>query len=129
MLTAISNRYFPIDSMQNIVPFCRRIGLSLNSGLSLVEILKREATRQKPADAQMWLAVAQNIENGDSFADAVKPFRKQLGDMFVALSEVGEQTGLLGEMLLRIADYAEKMQQIRTEFRIRFPKRYSHVFS
>ncbi len=100
--------------MKDIAAFCRRVGISVNAGISLVQAINREAGRQK--DAKMWLAVAASVEDGETFAGALKLFRKQLGDMFIALIEVGEQSGHLGEMLTELADYYEQMRQIRRDF-------------
>lgn len=100
--------------MKETAAFCRRVGISINAGISLVQAIKREASRQK--NARMWLAVAESVEQGESFAGAIKPFKRQLGEMFVALIEVGEESGHLGEMMIELADYYEQMLQIRRDF-------------
>lgn len=94
--------------------FCHRVGISFNAGLSLVESVKREAPRQR--NTQMWLDVARGMENGNTFAGSLKPFKNKLGDMFIALIEVGEESGRLGNMLLELADYYDQMLEIRRDF-------------
>ncbi|MDR0869263.1 MAG: type II secretion system F family protein [Planctomycetaceae bacterium] len=100
--------------MKQLAEFCRRVGLSYNAGIGLTAAVKREAPRQR--NPKLWLAVASSMEDGNSFAEALRPFQKQLGGMFVALIEVGEESGHLGEMLNELADYYEQMLQIRRDF-------------
>lgn len=101
-------------SMKELADFCRRIGISVNAGLSLVDSVKREAPRQR--NARLWMNVSDSISSGSSFTEALKPHEKKLGEMFVALIEVGEESGHLGEMLNELADYYDEMLQLRRDF-------------
>ncbi|MDR1270673.1 MAG: type II secretion system F family protein [Planctomycetaceae bacterium] len=100
--------------MKQLSGFCHRVGLSVKAGLDLVNAVKREVPRQR--NSKLWQSVAQSLENGNSFAESLQPFKKQLGEMFVALVGVGEESGHLGEMLTDLADYYDQMIQIRRDF-------------
>ncbi|MDR0336626.1 MAG: type II secretion system F family protein [Planctomycetaceae bacterium] len=100
--------------MKQLSGFCHRVGLSVKAGLNLIDAVKREVPRQR--HSKLWQSVAVSLENGDSLAESLKPFKKQLGEMFVALVEVGEESGHLGEMLTDLADYYDQMIQIRRDF-------------
>ncbi len=100
--------------LKELSGFCRRVGISYNAGLSLVDAVQHEAARQRRP--QMWLDIAESMKKGDSFAGSLKPFHKKLGDMFVALIEVGEESGKLGNTLMELADYYDQMLAIRRDF-------------
>ncbi|MDR0610427.1 MAG: type II secretion system F family protein [Planctomycetaceae bacterium] len=100
--------------MKQLSGFCRRVGISVNAGLNLIDAVKREASRQR--HSKLWQSVAVSLENGYSLAESLRPFKKQLGEMFTALIEVGEESGHLGEMLTDLADYYDQMIQIRRDF-------------
>ncbi|MDR2116993.1 MAG: type II secretion system F family protein [Planctomycetaceae bacterium] len=101
--------------MKQLSGFCRRVGISVKAGLDLVNAVKREVPRQR-RHSKIWQSVLGSLENGYSLAESLKPFKKQLGEMFVALIEVGEESGHLGEMLTDLADYYDQMIQIRRDF-------------
>jgi type II secretory pathway component PulF len=100
--------------MKQLSGFCRRVGISVKAGFNLIDAVKREALRQR--NSKLWQSVAVSLENGDSLAESLRPFKKQLGEMFTALIEVGEESGHLGEMLTDLADYYDQMIQIRRDF-------------
>lgn len=100
--------------MKELSSFCRRVGICVNAGLGLLESVKREAPRQR--NAKLWTDVAASIEHGESFTEALRKHEKELGEMFVALIEVGEESGHLGETLNEMADYYDEMLRIRREF-------------
>ncbi|MDR2754153.1 MAG: type II secretion system F family protein [Planctomycetaceae bacterium] len=100
--------------MKQLSGFCHRVGISVKAGLNLIDAVKREAPRQR--HPQIWQSVVQSLENGSSLAESLQPFKKQFGEMFVALIEVGEESGHLGEMLTDLADYYDQMIQIRRDF-------------
>jgi type II secretory pathway component PulF len=100
--------------MKQLSGFCHRVGISVKAGLNLIDAVKREASRQH--NSKLWQSVAVSLENGYSLAESLRPFKKQLGEMFTALIEVGEESGHLGEMLTDLADYYDQMIQIRRDF-------------
>ncbi len=100
--------------MSDLSGFCRRVGTAVNAGVALVPSVKREAARQR--DSAMWFDVAESMENGNSFAESLRPYKKKLTDMFVALIEVGEESGHLGETLIELADYYDQIKDIRRSF-------------
>ncbi|MDR3198143.1 MAG: type II secretion system F family protein [Planctomycetaceae bacterium] len=103
--------------MKQLSGFCRRVGISVNAGLNLVNAVKREASRQsRQSHSKIWQSVAESLENGNSLAESLQPFKKQFGEMFVALIEVGEESGHLGETLTDLADYYDQMIRIRRDF-------------
>jgi len=100
--------------MRELSGFCRRVGIAVNAGLPLAVSVKREAGRQR--NSALWRDVATSLENGNSFAGALRPYRRELSEMFVALLDVGEESGRLGETMIELADYYDQMDDIRRSF-------------
>ncbi|MDR2437923.1 MAG: type II secretion system F family protein [Planctomycetaceae bacterium] len=100
--------------MKQLSGFCHRVGISIKAGLDLIDAVKREVPRQR--HSKIWQSVVQSLENGNSLAQSLQPFKKQFGEIFVSLIEVGEESGHLGEMLTDLADYYDQMIQIRRDF-------------
>ncbi|MDR2170988.1 MAG: type II secretion system F family protein [Planctomycetaceae bacterium] len=101
-------------SIKDISVFCRRVGTVTRAGIGLVDSVKREAGRQR--DKKLWSSVVCTLEEGESFAASLKPFQKQFGEMFIAMVEVGEESGHLSEMFLELADYYDDLLRIRSDF-------------
>jgi type IV pilus assembly protein PilC len=94
--------------------FCRRVGTVTRSGVGLLAAIKREASRQR--DSRFWFSVVERLESGESFTESLRPHQAQLGDMFIAMIEVGEESGHLSEMLIELADYYDELLRIKRDF-------------
>jgi general secretion pathway protein F len=95
--------------------FARTLGTLARSGVSLLPALKIvENTIGNHVLAQQIARVAEETRGGDSFA---APLRK-LGifpNTVVQMINVGEESGKLDEMLLKVADIEERQMRARTK--------------
>jgi len=95
--------------------FARTLGTLVKSGVSLLPALKIvENTIGNRILAQQVAGVAEETRGGDSLAT---PLRK-LGIFprtMVQMIDVGEQTGKLDEMLLKVAEIEERQMRARTK--------------
>lgn len=95
--------------------FARTLGTLAKSGVSLLPALKIvENTIGNRILAQQVASVAEETRGGDSLA---APLRK-LGlfpRTMVQMIDVGEQTGKLDEMLLKVADIEERQMRAKTK--------------
>jgi type II secretory pathway component PulF len=95
--------------------FARTLGTLANAGVSLLPALKIvENTIGNRVLAQQVARVAEETRGGDSLAG---PLRK-LGlfpRTVVQMIDVGEETGKLDEMLLKVADIEERQMRARTK--------------
>jgi general secretion pathway protein F len=95
--------------------FARTLGTLARSGVSLLPALKIvENTIGNCVLAQQIARVAEETRGGDSFA---APLRK-LGifpNTVVQMIDVGEESGKLDEMLLKVADIEERQMRARTK--------------
>ncbi|MEE8119072.1 MAG: type II secretion system inner membrane protein GspF [Gammaproteobacteria bacterium] len=92
----------------------RQLATLINSGLPLDESLKT-VTEQTEKDrlANIIAAVRTRVMEGHSLAEALASFPHIFPEIFRATVAAGEQTGHLGPVLERLADYAETRQQIQ----------------
>jgi type II secretory pathway component PulF len=95
--------------------FARTLGTLVKSGVSLLPALKIvENTIGNQILAQQVAGVAEETRGGDSLAT---PLRK-LGIFprtMIQMIDVGEQTGKLDEMLLKVAEIEERQMRARTK--------------
>jgi type II secretory pathway component PulF len=105
----------PVVRSSALGRFARTLGTLVRSGVSLLPALKIvENTIGNRILARQVASVAEETRGGDSLA---APLRK-LGlfpRTMVQMIDVGEQTGKLDEMLLKVADIEERQMRARTK--------------
>ena len=98
--------------------FARTLGTLVKSGVSLLPALKIvEHTIGNCVLAQQVARIAEETRGGDSLA---MPLRKMgiFPGTVIQMIDVGEQTGKLDEMLLKVADIEERHMRARTKILI-----------
>ncbi len=97
--------------------FTRDLSVMLNARVSLPEslcILSRQI--QNPAFSKVLDEINLNLKNGLSFYSCLEFYPRLFGNLFTSLVRVGELTGTLDEMFLRISAYLEKAAGLRKKF-------------
>lgn len=101
---------------QQIVIFTRQFATMLEAGLPLVQCLDILARQTEHKEfARVIHQVRQDVESGDSFADALRKHPKVFSDFYVNMVEAGEAGGILDSILSRLATYLEKAAALRSE--------------
>ncbi|MCL2742353.1 MAG: type II secretion system F family protein [Planctomycetaceae bacterium] len=101
-------------SHKELAEFCRRMGICLSAGLSLLDTIKREAERTR--HPKIWKDVAESLQCGNTLAESLKPHHKALGEVFPTIVEVGEESGHLAETFTELADYYDELLEVRRSF-------------
>jgi len=104
-------------STKQLEGFCRRLAMYLEAGVPFRTVMAREVERA-PAGAQRRriAALSQAIEQGASFAEALKFTDDYFPALFHATVQVGEETGRLAETLRDLADHYEGQLRLRRRF-------------
>ncbi len=105
-------------NFNDIVNFTRQIAIMLNAGLTLVdslEILKKQTT--KLPLKKMIEAIDTKVKGGSSFSVALKDYKSNFSNLYIALVRSGEASGKLGEILLRLADNLEKEREFKSKLK------------
>ena len=95
--------------LDELVIFSRQFATMIESGIPLAQTLSilTEQIEDKFL-AQIILKVRQDIEEGASFSEALKKHPRVFSDFFISMTKAGEASGMLDEVLDRLASYLEK---------------------
>ncbi|MBI5638317.1 MAG: type II secretion system F family protein [Nitrospinae bacterium] len=99
---------------KDIVIFVRQFATMINAGLPLVQcldILGSGATNK--VFGRAIVDIKARVEQGDTFADALRRHPKIFDSLFCNMVEAGEVGGILDVILLRLAAYIEKAAALK----------------
>jgi type IV pilus assembly protein PilC len=107
------SEYFPFlkerISTRELVIFTRQFATMIDAGLPLVQCLEILGEQQPNKTFKAILReVKMDVEQGSTFADALRKHPKPFDDLFVNLVQAGEIGGILDTILNRLAVYLEK---------------------
>jgi type IV pilus assembly protein PilC len=119
--TKISQKAKPLFSSlggkvkdKDIVVFTRQFATMIGAGLPLVqalEILSKQTENQ--FFAKTIGDIKNDVEGGSTFADALKKHPKIFSDLYTNMVAAGEAGGILDTILVRLAHYIEKAQNLK----------------
>lgn len=95
--------------LDDLVVFSRQLATMIDAGIPLVQALGilSEQVDNKSLQAIV-VTVRQDIESGMSFCDALSKHPSVFSELFINMSRAGEASGMLDEVLDRLASYLEK---------------------
>ncbi len=100
--------------LRDVTAFCEELALLLNSGMPLVQSLKKLAERNPSFRmAGVIRNMAEVIESGGTFAGAASKHEDVFGVQFVSMFKAGERSGTLTTAIQRVADRGEIMLERR----------------
>ncbi|MEE9345074.1 MAG: type II secretion system F family protein [Methylococcales bacterium] len=103
---------------KDISVFSRQLATMLSSGVPLVQALDIVGRgHENPSMQKLILTVRNDIENGDTLAQALGKHPLQFDDLFCNLVNAGEQAGVLETLLGKIADYKEKTESLKAKIK------------
>jgi type IV pilus assembly protein PilC len=101
-------------TQKDIAVFSRQMATMMSSGVPLVqafEIVGRG--HENPAMQEMLMKIKNDIEGGNSLAEALSKFPNYFDGLYCNLVNAGEQAGILESLLHKIALYKEKIEAIK----------------
>jgi type IV pilus assembly protein PilC len=104
--------------LDDLVIFTRQLATMIDSGIPLVHalgILSEQIENKILKDVVM--AARQDIEAGMSFSDALNKHPAIFSDLFINMVRAGETSGMLDEILDRLATYLEKQSALTRKIR------------
>lgn len=101
---------------KELVTFTRQLATLVNAGLPLMRAL-RVLQRQEPNPAlkEALSSMADSIEGGSTFAEALAAHPKIFDRLFVNMVRAGEIGGVLDVVLTRLAEFQEKAAKIKAK--------------
>ncbi|RKH71421.1 type II secretion system F family protein [Corallococcus aberystwythensis] len=101
---------------KDILIFTRQFATMIDAGLPLVQCLDILASQMdNPAFKKVVFAIKGKVEQGSTFADALKEHPKVFDELYVQLCAAGEVGGILDTILNRLAAYREKNEKLKAK--------------
>jgi type IV pilus assembly protein PilC len=108
----------PKVGTKEISIFTRQFATMINAGLPLVQCLEILGNQpENPTMAGLLKKLRSDVEEGSTFADALRKHPKYFDHLFVNLVEAGEAGGILDTILVRISTYMEKNEAIKAKIK------------
>jgi type IV pilus assembly protein PilC len=95
--------------LDDLVIFTRQLATMIDSGIPLVHALNILSEQvENPDLREVVIMVRKDIEAGMSFCDALAKHPKVFSELFINMARAGESSGMLDDILDRLATYLEK---------------------
>ncbi len=101
-------------TLQDIAVVTRQLATLLRAGIPLIEALDALIDQTEKIRLKRILAtIKEKVNEGSSLADAIAPYRRIFGAVYVNMIKAGESSGTLEIVLERLADYYENQVKLR----------------
>ncbi len=109
---------------ENLISSIRQLAVMANAGIPIHDSIKevvRSATDKQVRE--MFSQIDEDLNAGHSLTEAISKFRREVGDVTVAMIELGENTGNMAESLQKLANILEEMLENKRKFKkaMRYP--------
>ncbi len=111
-------RRAPRVKTREVLVFTRQLATTVNAGLPLLQgldILAEQAEDKR--FGEVLAAIGEDVEGGESFSEALRKYSRIFPDLYVSMVRAGEAGGNLAEVLVRLAEYIEAMEEIKRRIR------------
>lgn len=116
-LKPIRDKFFAV-SKTDIILFSTQLATMLKAGLPITRSLRAIKTQIKNRDFKNAVDdIVQNIEKGRTFYNSLSQYPQFFDEIYVATVQIGEVSGNLAEILLRLADNIEKDESVKQKIK------------
>jgi type II secretory pathway component PulF len=99
-----------------LIQLCQRVGTALRAGIDARRVWEMEAGRGSGMQRACAEKIKLRVAAGDTVAEAMRDCGGYFPPLVVQMVEVGESTGKLDEVLLRLAEHYEHQAQMQRTF-------------
>ncbi|MBT3312796.1 MAG: type II secretion system F family protein [Desulfobacterales bacterium] len=101
---------------EDIIVFARQFSTMIDAGLPIIQCLDILFTQQEnPAFKKILKKIKEDVEGGQTLADALGRFPDLFDNLFVNMIAAGEAGGILDVILQRLAAYLEKAAKLKAQ--------------
>lgn len=113
----IRKGYFQRSSELFLQNFTRQLSILLTAGVPLVDSIQSIALESKGYYKNILLTIKDRVSEGASFFRSLQDFSDIFPDFYTNMIQAGEQSGNLDKVTVRLADYIESQNNIRSKIR------------
>ena len=110
--------------MKDLIAAVRQLAVMTDAGISIHDSIKEvsNATVDKTLK-EIFEQVDDDLNSGLSLTESMMSYRYELGDVTIAMVELGESTGNMAESLEKLAEILEEIEENRQKFKkaLRYP--------
>lgn len=103
-------------SIRKSASFCHQLGVSLNAGVDVLQVLQRETEHGNRTFRRHLAEVAENVGHGGTLSEAMGACGTYFPPLMRELVSVGEETGRLESVLFRLAEHYQQLLKLRRTF-------------
>ncbi len=103
-------------SLSSLIELCRALRHYLGAGLPLVAAFRQQSQRGAAGVRPVAGRIAAALEGGDSLEDALQQEKRYFPPLFVALTRVGEESGMLAEVFAELEKYYVRQRILWHQF-------------
>lgn len=108
---------------EDIIVFSRQLATLVTSGISFIRSMDTLAEQTKSRKLRKIIEeIRREVEKGGSFSDALAKFPKVFSTLYISMVKVGEEAGVLDDILNRLASLLE--HDATTRARVKAATRY-----
>lgn len=110
-------------SLPTLIIWCRNLRHGLDSGLTLVRVMRLLATKGPTEGRSIATEIGERLEHGDSFEEAMEPNLHRFPQLFSQMAIIGERSGRMPIVFGQLEEYFEQQHSLWREFKsqIRLP--------
>ncbi|MEX0818646.1 MAG: type II secretion system F family protein, partial [Pirellulaceae bacterium] len=102
--------------LQSLSRFCHNVGTGLHAGIDVRRVFETEANRGSMLHRSKVLEIREHVARGASVSEAFKASNGYFPSLLCEMVEVGERTGRLEQIFIRLGDYYEQLLKLRRTF-------------
>lgn len=111
--SAFSKRATKIK-IDDLVVFSRQLATMVDAGIPLVNALDILSEQmENPSFKEVTLKIRDDVETGSSLSEALDRHKKVFSNLFINMVRAGESSGMLDDILDRLASYLEKTSALQ----------------
>ncbi|AFL68518.1 type II secretion system F family protein [Sulfurospirillum barnesii] len=110
--------------MTSLIAAIRQLSVMTNAGISIHDSVKEVANATIDTSLkEIFHTVNDDLNSGLSLTQSLMSYRESVGDVTIAMVELGESTGNMAESLEKLADILEEIEENRQKFKkaLRYP--------
>lgn len=112
-------RWLPARQDSTLLPpITRQLAVLLSSGVPLIDALRSLSEENGGFWKTLLVSVRERVSGGASLSRALADHKKIFPEFYISMVAAGEKSGTLDGILVRVADFLEKQEEVRSKIRI-----------